>query len=71
MPKKTDKTIEPINANMEDVANKLILPAGGEALKNSNLAGKNSPEPAAPHQFILDFCCQVEKVCRPLELLPC
>jgi hypothetical protein len=68
MPKKTDKTIEPIDAKFEDVAKKMIQPAGGKPSDNKELSGKSELQPALSYQYTLDLDIQVEKTVDGLEM---
>jgi len=59
MPKKTDKTIEPIDAKFEDVAKKLVKADGKKTNKNTNLLPTPRGKAAAPIQAELNL--QIQK----------
>jgi len=61
MAKKTDKIIEPIDANFDDVAELVIKPAPPKFIRNSVLSTKVSSVPAPPQQQILDLGIEIEK----------
>lgn len=67
MPKK-GSTIDPINANMDEVAEKLIQPSGVKRINNNDISGNNEAEPAVGHQFVLDVSVAVEKIVDGVEM---
>lgn len=67
MPPK-DKVIEPINASMDDVVEKLMQPVGGKPMNIKRLDKELSSEPALGHQYVLEIDVEVEKVVNGIEM---
>lgn len=62
------KTIEPIDADFDDVAKAMITPATPLSSNSNNLSVKSSQSPAPPLQLKLDLGIEVEKVVGGIEM---
>jgi hypothetical protein len=65
---KDEKIIEPIDANFDDVAKKVVTPATPLGSNSSDLPESQLPTPATPVQLKLDLGIEVEKVVGGIEM---
>lgn len=62
------KDIEPIDADFDKVAQKLVTPAATFPSKNSDIPSKNAISPATPRQEVLDLGVEVERIVAGVEM---
>lgn len=62
------KTIEPIDADFDEVARAMITPATSLSNKSNALIAKSSQSPATPKQGVLDLGIEVERVVGGIEM---
>lgn len=67
MPPK-DRTIQPINASMDDVAKAMVARAPLKDKKNNLLMAKNTPAKAPPYQPMLDLGIETQKTVNGVEM---
>ena len=67
MPPK-DRTIEPINASLDDVAEVIAKPARGKHNKNNKLGRNLAVQPATPAQGVLDIGIEVQRDVNGIEM---
>lgn len=60
--------IDPIDADFDDVARKMVTPATSFSRENKTLSGKNALAPATPKQGVLDLGVEVERVVGGVEM---
>jgi hypothetical protein len=60
--------IEPIDADFDDVARKMITPAPSFASNTNNLPAKMAQTPATPRQGVLDLGVEVERIVGGVEM---
>jgi len=68
VPKKTDKIIEPINAEFDEVVKKMVKVAPYKPIKNKVLAAKTGSQVASYKQVPLDLGIEVEKSVGGIEM---
>lgn len=68
MAKKTDKVIEPIDADFDKVVKKMVKTAAHKLFKNNHLAEKSAPQIAASKQMPLDLGIEVQKDVNGIEM---
>jgi hypothetical protein len=60
--------IDPIDADFDEVARKMVAPATPLPNIGNDLRGKNSLVPAAPRQGVLDLGVEVERIVAGVEM---
>ena len=68
MAKKTDKIIEPIKANLDDVVKKMVQVAAPKSSNNKGLVLKSSSPVAATKQLPLDLGIEIQKEVKGIEM---